>query len=267
MSGAQTDRRTILRIARYLLDGHAALSAAAVQGQMLLDNGARSAICVRSTILKRMASDGLVRREASTIALSEAGEAFLKRVAGDGFTAQHRDVEQRSIALPSGQRVVDVNISESPLSQLARRKDRNGRPFLDERELRAGERLRSDYTRGQIMPRLGANWIASVSSGRRGGAGGAAELTDAALAARQRVDSALHAVGPELDGVLVDICCFLKGFELVEAERGWPVRSAKVVLKTALGTLARHYEPRSAHGKSGHRTLHWGAPDFRPTLS
>src|SRR5690606_2360380 len=107
---------------------------------------------------------------------------------------------------------------------------------------RAGERLRADYTRGQLMQRLGVNWDAAGAAGRGGGSG-IGDLTDAALAARLRVEKALAAVGPELSGVLVDICCFLKGMEQVEVERVWPARSAKVMLKSALGALARHYEP------------------------
>jgi hypothetical protein len=117
------------------------------------------------------------------------------------------------------------------------------------------------------MPRLGANWEASVASGRRSGSGGGiAGLTDAALAARQRVENAVADVGPELSGVLIDVCCFLKGLEQVEAERRWPVRSAKVVLKTALGALARHYAPPAPSGRRK-PVLHWGAEDYRPTIS
>ena len=113
------------------------------------------------------------------------------------------------------------------------------------------------------MPRFGANWIAPVSSGRR--SGGVADLTDAALAARVRVERAVESVGPELAGVLIDICCFLKGLETVEAERGWPVRSAKVVLKAALGSLRRHYEPAAGASRGELRTMvHWGAEDYRP---
>jgi hypothetical protein len=161
---------------------------------------------------------------------------------------------------------VAVNLAESPLRQLASRRGADGHAYLQGREVDAGERLRLDFTIGCMMPRLGANWDAPVSRGGRGAASATADITDAALAARQRVDAALRAVGPELSGVLVDVCCFLKGLELVERERSWPARSAKLVLKTALAMLARHYFPASRDG-SGDGIRHWGADGYRPELN
>ena len=159
---------------------------------------------------------------------------------------------------------VALNLDESPLASLMRRKGRDGAAFLSIDEYNAGERLRADFTRGMLMQRVSANWSAAVSGGRRGGSDGLANLTDQALAARQRLNSATDAVGPELSGVLTDICCYLKGMEQVELERRWPQRSAKLMLKAALAMLARHYNPAPKQASGGIR--HWGGPGYRPEI-
>ena len=87
-------------------------------------------------------------------------------------------------------------------------------------------------------------------------------MTDVVIASRQRVQLALEACGPEFSGLLMDVCCFLRGLEEVEHERGWPPRSAKVVLQLALDRLARHYGfLRRNQGAAGARLQTWLADD------
>ena len=38
-----------------------------------------------------------------------------------------------------------INLDESPLAWLVRRKDKDGKPMLSEAEVNAGERLRADF--------------------------------------------------------------------------------------------------------------------------
>lgn len=241
------------RVLRFLAQGAATLADAAAREKVLLDAGERGTISVERTVLAALVRSGDLKMSGGRIVLAGVEER--------GLAKSHRDIGTMTIDLGGSSETVAVNWSESPLGQLMRRKGRDGQAFLTAGEFQAGERLRADYTRGQIMPRLGANWVASVSSGRRDG--GIADLTDAALGARIRVENAIRSVGPELSGILIDVCCFLKGMETVEMERGWPVRSAKIVLKTALGALSRHYNPS---GKRPRQTLHWGAEDYRPVI-
>ena len=134
----------------------------------------------------------------------------------------------------------------------------------------AAERLRRDFEVGALQPRITANWSASVNDGPSERAtGGMADLTDMALAARVRVDRAMHAVGPELSGVLVDVCCFLKGLETVERERQWPARSAKLVLRLALESLARHYglTPAAPDARGRRKSATGARKDYRPEIA
>jgi hypothetical protein len=266
MNENNESERQCRRVLGFIGSGGVLLEAAANGATML--RGERGVIVVPSSVLHRMVEQELVARQNEALRLTSAGEAA-RREPMNAYAAQHRMLDETSVLTEEGWESVTINLAESPLGALARRRGKDGRSFLNDGELRAGERLRSDFTRGQLMPRLGPSWQATAVSSRRGrgGAGGMVDLTDAALAARQRVERAVDATGPELSGVLLDVCCFLKGLEQVEAERGWPVRSAKVMLKAALGVLCRHYEPPPRASSSRSRTLHWGAEDYRPMMS
>jgi hypothetical protein len=161
-----------------------------------------------------------------------------------------------------------VNEAESPLAWLARRKGPDGKAFITPLQLAAGERLRADFTRAGLTPRVTANWIAPIAQGRRSGdGGGAAAFTDQVIAAKDRLARTLDAVGPEFAGLLLDVCCFLKGLEAVERERRWPPRAARIVLMLALDRLARQYGIEiEARGPAFARTRAWQAEGARPTM-
>ncbi|QDZ01095.1 hypothetical protein FQ775_12305 [Nitratireductor mangrovi] len=257
------------RILRFLRPGPAELAPCGRASRIRLVNGGGDQISVEEEAVTNLVRAGLVERDAPDgLRLTAAGVARYDRLraGSEAFHAQHATLADSETVVEGNRQSVCVNLSESPLAQLARRRGRDGSPFLSEAEILAGERLRADFTRGQLMPRMGANWdvTAVARSGR--GAGGAVDLSDMALSARQCVNAACDAVGPELSGVLVDVCCFLKGLAQVEAERQWPARSAKIVLKAALAALARHYDPRPRRHCVRVRH-HWGSADYRPSLS
>jgi hypothetical protein len=184
--------------------------------------------------------------------------------APDAFRRQHGGIAR----LPRNETGASfANEAESPLAWLARRKGPDGAPFISPLQLAAGERLRADFTRAGLTPRVTANWIAPIAQGRRSGGDDAAAFTDMVIAAKARLANTLDAVGPEFAGLLLDVCCFLKGLEAVERERRWPPRSARIVLTLALDRLARHYGIEiEARGPSQARTRAWQAEGARPTM-
>lgn len=135
-------------------------------------------------------------------------------------------------------------VAESPLTALARRKDRDGRAFLDDSLVQAGERLREDFELSQIGPRVTQNWDRFLTAGVRDpGFGKGAERGPGA--ARDRVARALYDLGPGLSDMVLRCCCYLEGLETAEQRMGWSARSGKIVLRIALQRLKRHYESQS----------------------
>lgn len=256
-------RRHLLRLIRQLARGDCAIAAGEAGEVRLI--GAEERIYPEAVIAQAR-SLGLAQLADGRIAASAAASSFLRRALVTGeevFVEQHGEIVVTSAEIDGTRQSVRRNLAESPLAVIARMKDREGKPFLPAEALDAGERLAADFTRGQLQPRVTASWEPRLATRAKGTAGGQADIADSAISARNRFSRAVEAMGPELSGVAMDICCFVKGLETVERERQWPARSAKLMLRTALLALARHYAPPAPARRQSH---HWGADDYRPVL-
>lgn len=171
--------------------------------------------------------------------LTNAGRSALREIVAqqenraNGF----RDNVDRAPSWDRGARVI---ATESPLVGLARRRDKDGQPFLTPELVQAGERLREDFELSGVMIETPDEWAdAKVSATTTGQV---AAMEDA----RARVQAALDELGAGLSDIALRCCCLLEGLEVTEKKLGWSARSGKIVLRIALQRLLRHY---AAQGK------------------
>jgi hypothetical protein len=200
------------------------------------------------------------------------------RIAASGIKALRRAKSGQSAHVPgarqtkkaAGQGAASMRAApEGSLAWLRRRKDKDGQALITEPQFSAGERLAADFWHAQLTARVTADWsgIAASRRTRRAAPGVGVEMGDHVVAARQRIHRALDAVGPELAGILLDVCCHDVGLEAAGRAQGWPQRAAKVVLQLALTRLARHYGLIAPEPRSGaQRMRHWGSEDYRPDI-
>ena len=164
----------------------------------------------------------------------------------------------------------EIATSESPLLRLFQRKDAKGQTYIDARQFAAGEKLRSDYERAHLSGRVVSAYAESAGSGGRHwqmSDNAIEKMTLGTLEARKRLQAAFEAVGPELSGILYQVCCIASGFETAEAILALPPRSGKAVLALGLTRLARHYGLIRPHAPRQRDVLaHWAMDDFRPFI-
>ncbi|WP_108814519.1 DUF6456 domain-containing protein [Loktanella sp. Alg231-35] len=189
--------------------------------------------------------------------ITNPGRAALRRLTAEddnrasGFAERHTDPESDAAwdiaAIEGTTRPQHRHFAtESPLIGLARRKDRDGKPFLARDLVAVGERLREDFELVEVGIGGPATWEnlmdddtpLAIATGPKG-----------ALAAYNRINAALADLGPGLGDVVLRCCCFLEGLEQTEKQMGWSARSGKIVLRIALQRLQRHYE--ETHGRYG----------------
>lgn len=177
-------------------------------------------------------------QEVARAGFAEAPAAFRHAGCGSGADAEplSRPGKTRRAHRPAG--------AESPVQVLARRRDRNGNPYLTSAQLDAAERLRMDFELAQMDGALGGSWNAIMAGGPAiRGAGGHEQSADhRRIDARRRFDAALRALGPDLGEAALMVCCQERGMEQAEAALTMPARAGKYVLRIALNMLLRHYE-------------------------
>lgn len=179
--------------------------------------------------------------------------AWLKRRLLDegAFQAQHR------LLKPEAGGVVR-DLSQSPLARLAA----GAEPFLEPHQVDAGEQVRRLFERANLRQRVTMSYSADRVAGMQGG-GRERDLSDLSIDARRRLGALMAELPADCAGVVLDVCGFLKGLQQVESERGWPRRSAKLVLRIGLDQAARMLGLSAvAKGPAEGRTRHWGD---RPT--
>ncbi|KJF73274.1 DUF6456 domain-containing protein [Agrobacterium arsenijevicii] len=264
----------LLRLLRFIAAGMAEIFEDG--GDMVLrrseagkDRAGHPALRFPAATVRLAVSAGLIGTQGNTLAAAPPLAAYLKRaIAKDRdeiFQEQHWDLQAVVLDVGEGRQPARRNLNTSPLTSLSRLKERDGTAFFPIDALQAGERLAADFHRAQLNPRITATWEPKTASRTKGEAGGALDLTEAAMAARTRFSRAADAMGPELSGVAIDVCCFEKGLEAVERERQWPARSAKLLLRAALLSLARHYAPQAQ--RTTRTSHHWGDEDYRPPMA
>ena len=259
------------RILRRLVESGAVLVVAPDMDKAVVLRELPDGRSVRTAVLDRDAAQAFVLKDwiapkkvgrIVTYEITSAGRAALRRMidaegteghgmseAATPFADQHREWATRTVSEDGSSRRLRYNLAESPVAVLGRRRDKDGRVFLEPELVTAAERLREDFELAQMGPRVAQNWDRFLTGGDRGGFRGDSGLAEGPNAARDRVAAALRDLGPGLGDVALRCCCFLEGLEVAEKRMGWAARSGKIVLRIALQRLRRHYD--ETYGRSG----------------
>jgi len=135
-------------------------------------------------------------------------------------------------------RSVTINAAESHLGWLL------AHGHVSQRQYDAGERLRSDWERAQLAPRVTMAWDSAPVARGRGGSAIGPDLAGAQIDAKRRFEEAVASAGPGLADILWRVVCAGEGMRQAETALRWPARAGKLVLTFALDRVADYYRVR-----------------------
>ncbi|MFT4707231.1 MAG: hypothetical protein ACI9PU_001071 [Ascidiaceihabitans sp.] len=258
--------RDALRILRRLCEKGAVLAVAADMDKAVVVRDGANGSSTRTAVVDRHIAQGMALKNwispktqgrITRYQITSSGRSTLSGMLDDtpdtdqvDFAEQHREWGEKVVPdVDTGRpKRMRYNLSESPLTALARRRDKDGSPFLSDELVHVGERLREDFELAQMGPRVAQNWDRFLTAGGRGGFAPDSGVGDGPSAARRRVADAMADLGAGLSDVVLRCCCYLEGLETAEKRLGWSARSGKIVLRIALMRLQQHYERTTGPG-------------------
>lgn len=255
------------RVLRRLCETGAVLAVAADMEKAVIVRDTPSGVPTRTGVVGRQTAEAMALKEwispktvgkITRYSITAAGRAAVEDMIDDQKQAAATGFEESQTPFADQQRLwgekvlpdtdtgrprrMRYNLAESPLTALARRRDKNGEAFLSDDLVTAGEHLREDFELAQMGPRVSQNWDRFLTAGGRDSFVPDSGVGDGPSNARKRVADALHDLGPGLSDVVLRCCCYLEGLETAEKKLGWSARSGKIVLRIALMRLKRHYD-------------------------
>lgn len=152
------------------------------------------------------------------------------------------------------------------LARLGGRDSGEGK-YFQPHHLAAAERFERLVRHAQVTQRVTMSYSPANVGGGRGAGNQVETASDSAADARMRLSRLAASLPSDCWGVLFDVCALGKGLQVVETERRWPRRSAKLVLRIGLEQLAAQFGLSSqAKGADSAKSRGW-LPERLPLIT
>lgn len=209
-------------------------------------------------LVNELASNGVVALQKSKCEATLLTRNWVKRkmLVELSFADQHRQI----IVQSDGTR---KNLTQGLLGTLSVSK-KGARPFMQHHHVEAAKRVEKLVELAQMRQRTTMSYDPTRVGDTSGSDFAGPELGERAIDARNALNVCLGKLPPDCAGVVLDVCGFQKGLQLVEQERKWPRRSAKMILRIGLEQVAAHFGlTASVSGSQSNKPQQWMQHGFR----
>jgi len=216
-------------------------------------------VCLAQSQVQALISNGVLGGTGQRChAIAETRNWLRRQLScGDGFKEQH-----------STERALKAHEPQTGLTKYLAGLGRvgNGTGFLSSHQIATAERVCQWAERARLQQRTTMSYDPThVSQGKKQ-TRQFGSISDMAARARKSIADIYRLLPHECAELIVDVCVFEKGLQTIEVERGWPRRSAKLVLRIGLEDLAQKLGIAPiAEGNVATRHRAWRGDGARPT--